>query len=75
MQLADLGHDVYIANNRGTEYGRGHTEMDSPADDPAKFWDYSWHEFARELVANSKAMYADAGTGKGYFIGYSQGTI
>ena len=30
--------------------------MDSPADDPAKYWNFTWHEFAYDVLANSKAM-------------------
>ena len=25
IQFADLGYDIYLGNNRGTEYSRGHT--------------------------------------------------
>lgn len=28
-----------------------------------------------DVLANTKAMYDDAGTGKGWYYGYSQGTI
>jgi len=49
--------------------------MNSPADDPAKYWNFSFEEFGLDVVANSKAMHASSGTGKGYYIGYSQGTI
>lgn len=69
--FAELGHDVYYGNNRGVEYSLGHTEMASPAEDPAKYWDFSWEEMGIDVVANSKAMNADAGTGKGWYIGYS----
>jgi len=37
--------------------------MDSPADDPAKFFDFSFEEFGLDVLANSKAMYQNAGAG------------
>ena len=51
--------------------------MDSPADDPAKYWDFSFHEFAYDVMANSKAMTENAAGNfsKGWYFGYSQGTI
>jgi len=63
IQYADLGHDIYIGNNRGTQYSLGHTQMDSPADDPATYWDFSFEEFGIDVLANSKAMYENADAG------------
>ncbi|XP_044019391.1 lipase 3-like [Aphidius gifuensis] len=40
-QLADEGYDVWLANFRGTIYGRDHVTL-SPND--KKFWDFSFHE-------------------------------
>ena len=73
IQFADLGYDVYLSNNRGTEYSLGHTEMDSPADDPAKYWDFSWHDFAFDVIASSKAMTENAAGNfsKGWYFGFS----
>ena len=42
LMLAEAGYDVYIANNRGTEYSRGHTTLDAAED--AEYWDFSWAE-------------------------------
>ena len=75
IQFADLGYDVYIGNNRGTEYSRGHTDLDSPAENPAVYWDFTIDGFALDLLAQSKAMTENADSGKGWYVGYSQGTI
>jgi len=70
-QFIEDGHDVYYGNNRGYEYSTGHTEMASPAEDPAKYWAYGWAEMGLDAVANTKAMNENAGTGKGWFIAFS----
>ena len=72
--MADLGHHVYLGNNRGTDYSRGHETL-SAVDDQAEYWDFSWYEMAEDVLANIEAMYDNAGTGKGWYFGYSQGTI
>ena len=50
--------------------------MSSPADDPATYWDFSWHEFAYDVIAQSKAMTENAAGSfsKGWYFGFSQGT-
>ena len=50
--------------------------MDSPADDPEKYWDFSWHEFAYDVIASAKAMTENAAGNysKGWYFGFSQGT-
>ena len=32
IYMADLGHDVYIGNGRGTEYSMKHTSLDATTD-------------------------------------------
>ena len=49
--------------------------MVSPADDPATFWDYDLDGYAMDVVANARAMTQNAGNGKGWYVGYSAGTI
>ena len=75
IQIADLGHDVYLGSNRGTEYSNGHNSIATPADDPEAYWDYDLDGLALDVLANTRAMTENAGNGKGWYIGYSQGTI
>ena len=72
--MADLGHHVYVGNTRGTDYSRGHETL-SAVDDQAEYWDFTWYDMAEDVLANVEAMYNHAGTGKGWYFGYSQGTI
>ncbi|XP_014232840.2 lipase 3-like [Trichogramma pretiosum] len=44
FMLADLGHEIWITNSRGTNFGRSHLTL-SPDHDP-EFWEYSYHEMA-----------------------------
>ncbi|XP_063240083.1 lipase 1-like [Bacillus rossius redtenbacheri] len=41
LLLADSGYDVWMTNDRGGSYSRGHTSL--PAASP-KYWDFSFHE-------------------------------
>lgn len=74
IQIADLGHPVYLANSRGTMYSRKTTSIGTPADNPGTFWDYTVDDMAKDVVASVKAMYEDADNQKGWHISYSQGT-
>ena len=71
--MADLGHDVYLANARGTLFSQMHETLD-PAVDEAEYWDFSFENLADDVMANLKAMYEEAGTGKGWYFGSSQGS-
>ena len=54
-----------------------HVDFNSPSDNPAVFWNFSLDGLALDVLANSKAMTENA-TGvneKGWYFGYSQGTI
>ena len=72
--MADLGHDIYLTNNRGNSVSTGHIEFD-PFLDAREYWDFSLDGFAEDVIASAKVMYDNAGTGKGYYFGYSQGTV
>ena len=73
-ELIDLGHDFYLANNRGNSLALDHVQYDY-MEDQKEFWDFSFHEFANDITASAKVMSENAGTGKGWYFGYSQGTI
>ena len=50
IKVADLGHDVYIGNNRGTEYSQKHVTLDA-AEDQEQYWDFTWHNMAEDVLA------------------------
>jgi len=73
FQLAALGYDVWLGNQRGTKYSLGHTSLTTL--DKA-YWEFSYTEmgdhdapamidYVRKLTRNRKLTY----------IGHSQGTI
>lgn len=73
MQLADAGYDVYMSNNRGTEYSRGHTSLST---DDRAYWEFSWAEMALyDDPANISFIKSNSNDQKIYYIGYSQGTM
>ena len=39
LQLADLGYDVFMGNNRGTEYSLGHKSLST---EEQAYWEFSW---------------------------------
>lgn len=70
--MAGAGYDVYIGNNRGTWNSSGHGSL---AYDSVAYWDYSFDGYAEDVLANMRAMYKHAGNKKGYYYGYSMGTV
>ena len=72
--MADLGHDIYIGNNRGTDYSQTHKTY-SASTNQAEYWNFTFADMAEDVLANVKAMNISAGTGKGWYYGWSQGTI
>ena len=73
IAMAELGHDVYIGNSRGTDFSQMHVTLD-PAVDEAEYWDFSFENLADDVVANLKEMNERSGNVKGWYIGSSQGT-
>ena len=63
---------MYIGNNRGTEYSKSHESLEYES---AAYWDFTMDGYAEDARANMKAMYEDAGSKKGYYFGYSLGTV
>ena len=75
MILADLGYDVWIGNNRGTEYSQGHTTYEATGATAEEYWDFSWADMSNDVKANIMAIKEETLEDKIYYIGYSQGTI
>ena len=42
LQLVDYGYDVWIGNNRGSEYSRGHNKYDATTDND--YWMFTFTE-------------------------------
>ena len=73
LQLAEAGYDVFIANNRGTEWSQEHEKY--TVDEP-DFWKWSWAEQGLyDDVANIKTVKELTGAEKVFYIGWSQGNI
>ena len=73
LQLAEAGYDVWIGNNRGTEYSQSHTSLTT---DDQEFWAWTWAEMGiYDDVANIKKMKEHSGAEKVFYLGYSQGTV
>ena len=58
--MADLGYDIYMGNNRGTEYSQGHAFISKPSDNPKAYWNYSYEDYAYDIIAFSKTMVENA---------------
>ena len=39
LQLADLGYDIWLGNNRGTKYSYGHTKLST---DDREYWEFTF---------------------------------
>lgn len=75
LQLAYHGYDVWIGNNRGTEYSQRHLTYESAGASAQDFWDFSWADMAYDDVANIAGIKSVTGEDKITYLGYSQGTI
>jgi len=41
LQLVDSGYDVWLGNNRGTEYSQGHLSL---TPEEPEYWDFDWSD-------------------------------
>ena len=72
--LSDAGYDVWMGNNRGNIYSRGHRFLDPEVDD--EFFDFSFHELgAFDMPAMIDYVREYTGQDKIAYIGYSQGSV
>ena len=68
--LADMGYDVWMGNNRGTEYSRGNTK--GLTLDMKEFWAWSYAEMGLyDDTANIEFIKMRTGEDKIFYIGYS----
>lgn len=71
--LADAGYDVWLANNRGTTWSRGHLFYKS--DDP-RYWNFSWEEMAMyDLPATVDFILQHTAQSTLSYVGHSEGTM
>lgn len=74
LSLVDEGYDVWIGNNRGTEYSQEHETL-SPKDDN-EYWLFTWADMGLyDDTANIKMIKEHTDVEKVFYVGYSQGTI
>ena len=70
MKFADLGHHVYIGNNRGTVTSQRHEFLDAAYD--AAYWDFTYQDMTKDVLALVEKMYTNTpSTAKGHYVGYS----
>ena len=72
MQLYDRGFDVYLPNNRGTQYSQVHDTL--TVDDP-EFWKFSWAEMGMYDAVSNVRMVKERTGKKVSWVGVSQGTV
>ncbi|XP_065074236.1 lipase 1-like [Ochlerotatus camptorhynchus] len=70
--LSDNGHEVWLANARGTRYSKKHSTLSL---DSKEYWDFSWHEIGYyDLPAMIDYIINATNASKLHYIGFSQGT-
>jgi len=83
VMLAEQGYDVWIGNNRGTEYSQGHTTLTANGATTwsanggaaaSEYWDFSWADMAKDDKAQIKTIQEVANVDQVIYIGYSLGT-
>jgi lysosomal acid lipase/cholesteryl ester hydrolase len=70
--LADLGYDVWLGNNRGNRYSTRHIAL---FPDTREFWDFTFHDIGLfDLPAIIDYSLQATGQSRVHYIGHSQGT-
>lgn len=74
IQVAHAGYDVWLGNNRGCVYSRGHVSLNANKDFK-EFYDYSFYELGKyDAPAQIDFVRSVTGHDKISYIGHSQGT-
>ena len=69
LQLYDQGFDVWLGNNRGTEYSQVSSHHTT---DQKEFWLYDWAEMGQyDTPANISMIKEQTGFDKILYLGYS----
>ena len=69
LQLYDAGFDVWMGNNRGTEFSQKHETLTTK---DKEFWMYDWAEMGRyDGPANISMIKEHTGYDKILYLGYS----
>jgi lysosomal acid lipase/cholesteryl ester hydrolase len=72
IHLLEAGYDVWLGNNRGNLYSRGHTTMTAEMD---AYFNFSFYEMGRcDLPAMIDRIKSHTGQKQVAVIGHSQGT-
>lgn len=70
--LSDNGHEVWLANARGTRYSKKHSTLSL---DSKEYWDFSWHEIGYyDLPAMIDYIINATKVKQVNYVGFSQGT-
>lgn len=72
--LCRMGCDVWLGNNRGNRYSRGHIKHNADDKATADYWDFSFHEMGRyDLPAMIDYISDATGQQRMHYVGHSQG--
>jgi pimeloyl-ACP methyl ester carboxylesterase len=68
-----MGYDIWLGNNRGTKYSRGHTDYNLDREEDRKdYFDYSFFEMGKyDLPAQIDFVRKETGKQQVAYIGYS----
>ena len=70
LSLVDEGYDVWIGNNRGTEYSQEHVTLNAKNDN--EYWMYTWADMGLyDDTANITMIKEQTGVDKVFYLGYS----
>jgi pimeloyl-ACP methyl ester carboxylesterase len=68
-QLANMGYDVWLGNNRGTVFSYRHVNLTVKDDE---YWDFSFHEMGKyDVPTNVDFILQKTGAEKLTYIGHS----